>query len=372
MINVLYISHYPDLKMGGQQSMLALIKNLDRTQVNPYAIVPASGELYDRLSEIGCKVFVVPLTALKPKHLFKQILNVIAIRRIIKQNSIDIIHPDHERDSIIGGVAKLRAKAKMVWHVRLTRKVSTDKISVKLSDGIIGISKDVRLRFPSQELIEYKYRTIYNGVDCDVFIPIESKFQLKNELNLDENLFLILFVGQFKIGKGVLDLINSAVFIKNDMSNFRIILIGTPESTEFSQNMQNLINENDLDNYVKIIPQQNNIHRYMQASDILILPSHEGAEGMGRVLFESMACGTPVIGTDVMGVREAITPDTGILVEEKNPKAIYEAINKFIYDQNFKKDAEIASRNRALEVFDIKIHSQNVQKFYRDILKLKS
>lgn len=371
MINVLYISHYPDLKMGGQQSMLALIKNLDRTKINPFAIVPNYGELYDRLSELSCKVFVVPLTALKPKFLMKQISNLFAIRKIILQNKIDIIHPDHERDSIIGGIAKIKTSAKMVWHVRLTRSVSTDSLSVKLSDGIIGISSDVKLRFPKPDLIEHKYRTIFNGVDCEVFIPTNSKKSLRKECNIAEDAFVVLYVGQFKVGKGVLDLIKSALFLKQGFSNIKILMVGTSENSSFRKIMDELVKDNHLENIIEILQQQTNIHKIMQASDILVLPSHEGTEGMGRVLFEAMACGTPVIGTDVKGVREAITLETGLLVKEKNPQDLFEAISKYFKDEKFRISAGIEGRKRALEFFDIKVHSRNVEEFYFDFLKIR-
>ncbi|MBX3044020.1 MAG: glycosyltransferase [Candidatus Kapabacteria bacterium] len=366
MLNVLYISHFPDLKMGGQQSMLALIKNLDRSRITPFAILPSEGELKDVLTALDCKCFIVPLLPLKPKHIFQQIKNIISIRNIIKQNNIHIVHPDHERDSLIGGLAKKLTKAKMIWHVRLTRKVKTDNLSVKFSDGIIGISNDVKYRFENFKEIDRKYHTIYNGVECDTFVPLHDKNQIRSELNLPGNCFLINFTGQFKIGKGIYDIIEAAKILKSSSTNidFKFLLIGTPSSDDFYREMIDKINEYDLKNNFIILSQQSNIHRYMQASDLLLLPSHEGTEGMGRVLFEAMACATPVIATNVKGVREAVTSQTGILVGEKNPKELASAIIQFMNDSDLLKSFGEAGRRRALEVFDIKIHAQNVMKYY--------
>lgn len=368
MLNVLYISHYPDLKMGGQQSMYALINNLDRSRIKPFAIVPSKGELYDRLIEIDCATFVVPLTSLKPKHLWQIISNIRIIHKIINDFRIDIVHPDHERDSIVAGLSKIFTKASMIWHVRLTRPVSSDSLSVLLADGIIGIADDVGNRFKSTNSFAKKYRTIYNGVNTDIFCPVEDKYQVRGELLIETSKFIVTFVGQFKEGKGVIDLILSAQYLKPYFNEIQILLIGTPENSEFSAKMSELIDSNKLDDLIKILPQQNNIYKYMQASDVLILPSHEGTEGMGRVLFEAMSCGVPVIGTNVKGVREAISTDTGLLIEEKNPEEISLAIKEFLLNIDFRNKCGIEARKRALDVFDIKHHAQKVMEFYNFIL----
>ncbi|MDX9790055.1 MAG: glycosyltransferase [Candidatus Kapabacteria bacterium] len=372
MINILYISHFPNLSMGGQQSMFALIKNLDKSKFKPFAIVPAEGELKEKLIEIGCTVFVLPLFALKPKHLTKQIKNIFEIRKLIKKYEIDIVHPDHERDSIIAGLAKKNTKAKMIWHVRLTRKTETDKLSVFLSDGIIGIADDVKSRFDFSKSIDTKYATIYNGVDCNKFIPFENISDLRRSKSLPLNKFIVSYVGQFKRGKGILELLSAAVIVnhqKNDGLQF--LLVGKEAEENFLNEMNGFVKNHGISDIVKILPQQDNIHMIMQASDVLVLPSHEGTEGMGRVLFESMACGVPVIGTDVKGVREAITVDTGIVVPEKDSGKLAEAILKFFDDDDFRTKAAVNGRSRALEYFDIKNHTKKVQNYYLQILNHK-
>jgi glycosyltransferase involved in cell wall biosynthesis len=355
--------------MGGQQSMTALIQNIDRTKYKPYVVVPSEGELKDVLEKMGVKVFIIPLISLKPKYLFKQISNIIKFRQIIKEFKIDILHPDHERDSIIAGISKLFTQTKMIWHVRLTRSVETDSLSCKLSDGIIGISHDIKQRFQTYSKIEKKYTTIYNGVDCDLFKPIISKIELRKMLGLDLNTFIICFIGQFKTGKGVIDIINAINIIKDKNLDikFKLLMVGSPIESNTYETMKKLRNEYNLQDLIDFLPQQREIYKIMQASNLLLLPSHEGTEGMGRVIFEAMACGIPVVATNVRGVREAVTQTTGILINEKSPVELADAIIQFLTDEDLCERFAIEGRKRALSVFDIKLHAKNVQIFYDKI-----
>src|SRR5881397_3087945 len=65
---------------------------------------------------------------------------------------------------------------------------------------------------------------------------------------------------------------------------------------------------------VLVLPQQENVHEWLRAADLLVSGSHEDTEGMSRVLYEAMACGAVPIATDIRGNREAVTPETGVLV----------------------------------------------------------
>ncbi|MCO5250293.1 MAG: glycosyltransferase [Candidatus Kapabacteria bacterium] len=362
------MSHFGDLSMGGQKSMFALIRNLDKSRFEPLAIVPYEGELSKNLASAGCKVFTMPLLPLKPKFYFQQISNIASLSRIIRTQCISIVHPDHERDALIAGLACKFTNAKMLWHVRLTRKVGTDKLTFSLADKVIGIAEDVRNRFEGMASLDRKYITIYNGVDCDEFKPID-KTTIKAKLGLEPNKFIITFAGQFKRGKGLMDLIAAATLIDND--NHQFMLIGKPESENFLAEMKDAISAANLESRVKIMEFQSDIQNWFAASDIVVLPSHEGTEGMGRVLFEAMACGTAVIGTNISGVRQAISQETGLLVAEKSPQSLAEAITKLMADKVMRHSMEHNGRQRALEFFDIKNHAKNVEKIYEQLISVQ-
>ena len=370
--NILYVSHYSHYRMGGQKSMLALIENLDRKNFRPFLVCPEPGELSKKMEQLDCPVFYVPLRSLKVKNISTLVKNYFRIKRIIKENNIDIVHPDHERDAFLCGLAKKRTSAKMVWHVRLTRNNNLDKTNEKFADGIIGISDATAVRFSQNVINSGKFRVIYNGVDCSVFKPVENNEDLRKDMGIPADRFVIIFVGQITKGKGIFDLLNAMKKVKENYKQkmpAMLYYIGTPTLAEELVKLKNEITEAGLVDHIKIVPQQNKIYRWMQASDVLVLPSHEGTEGMGRVLFEAMACGAATIGTDISGIREAISEDSGFLVPDGSPDDMAEKLMQLIEDDDLLRKMKKNGRKRALQFFDIKKHAENVERFYFDIMK---
>lgn len=370
-INVLYVSHFNHMKMGGQRSMTFLIENLDRNRFTPFALVPSAGELSERLESSGCKTFFAPLVSLKPKNISKAFGLPEHIRNILIDNDIKIIHPDYPSDTFMCWMAKRKLDIKLIWHVRWTEKFFKDRLFERIVDGMIGVSDAAGRRFSESAKIRAKYRTIYNGVDCQLFKPVEDRNSIRRVLDMPENRFILIFVGILKDGKGVYDLANAMGILRKKYSDELmpyLYYVGTAPNQEKLEQLNNLIKENNCSEFVRIIPQQKNIHEWMQAADALAIPSHEGNEGMPRVMYEALACGTAGIGTDISGVNEAITPSTGILVDEKNPDSLALGIAKLVDDPLLLKELQQKGRQRALDFFDIRNHARDVMNFYDEIL----
>jgi len=362
-IKVLHVSHFPHYKMGGQKSMLALMENLDEKQITNYGLTVKKGQLTEKFKEMGVKHFTLPLTKLSLNNFIKIFSNALKIRRICKENSIDIIHSDYERDGFLCGLATYGTKTKSVWHVRVTKRNNLDNMNYKLNDKLICISEGARKRFVDKEDYKEKTTVIYNGVDCKMFSPMSDRKGLKFELGMQLDKFTVLFVGQMKIGKGIYEIIDAARLLPE----VEFVLLGEFLNEEEKSKWLSAVDKKGVSN-INWLGQKQNINKWMQATDCLILPSYEGAEGMGRVVFEAMACGTPPIASDISGVNEAITDESGILVPEKNAELLADAIHKLKSDAELWNKLSDAGRKRALDTFDIKIHANNVLNIYNGLV----
>jgi glycosyltransferase involved in cell wall biosynthesis len=360
-LKILFVSHFPHYRMGGQRSMLALAENLDHSKYEPCFLVNGEGELSEYLKAKGFTCHIRKLHPMKPKYYPAIIANILWLRKLIRSEGYDILHPDFERDALLCGLATTGTKAKMVWHVRLTRPTRQDKIITKLADKIIAISKGAKERFnPLGTYILDKTEVIFNGVDTELFVP-RDKSEIRRGMRVNTTKRIGIFVGQIVRHKGVFEILEAMEKLDD---GYQMLFCGEFKDTETESDFRS--SAATLGDRVKVIGQVENVQDYMAAADFLLLPSHEGHEGMGRVIFEAMACSCVPIASDISGVRDAVTSETGILVPEKSPELLATAIES-LWQDNLICDMQKAGRKRAVEVFSIKLHAERVSYRYNNI-----
>jgi glycosyltransferase involved in cell wall biosynthesis len=95
---------------------------------------------------------------------------------------------------------------------------------------------------------------------------------------------------------------------------------------------------------------QEAVRAWMQRARVFVLPSLE--EGQGVVLLEAMASGTPVIASDVDGIREVVTPDVGFRTPPADPPTLAAALTTLLADDALWLKMSRAARCRAVEQYD--------------------
>lgn len=186
-------------------------------------------------------------------------------------------------------------------------------------DFIVALSKALEAQVIQLGIRANKVRIIPNGVDTNQFTPLDAK-------NREP---LILFVGSLIQRKGVKYLLQAMPDISHSFPDHRLVIVGEGPEAPF---LQRLVKELQIEKRVSFVgaqPQQE-VRKLMQRAKVLVLPSLE--EGMGVVLVEALACGTPVVGSCVDGIQDVVTPDVGILVPPADPGALSENIGKILRD----------------------------------------
>jgi glycosyltransferase involved in cell wall biosynthesis len=369
-MRVAFVSHHPHLQMGGQRSMALLIEHLDRTVVDPLVICPGPGPLTDYLTRLGCPVVHIPLHRIKPRTLGAVWRSSRAIRALLRERQIDIIAPDAARDALTCGLAKLGTATRMVWFVRLTSHDPLDPILAHLADAMIGDSDDTRRRFGGSRRVAARHRTIVGGADLRRFRPPEDRTAVRRALDLPLDRPVLVFVGQVKAAKGVLDIVDALGRLKADRAGAAplLVMVGTPDPPAILDEIARHTTAHDVAPQLRVLPQQSHVERWMQAADVLVSGSHQDTEGMSRVLYEAMACGAVPVATDIRGNRDALTPLTGVLVPERDPAAMARALGTLLADAPRLEAMRQAGIARARESFDIRLHARGVEQFYRDVL----
>lgn len=162
------------------------------------------------------------------------------------------------------------------------------------------------------------------GVDLSQFHKGNFNQEIKNSMRPDN--LLLLGVGRLAEKKGFNYLIEAMPQIIKKIPNVRLIIIGFgPQKEKLEKQVQEL----NLESYVSLIGGKTGkeLRDWFATADIFIGPSIITAdgdtEGQGVVFLEAMASGTPVIASDVGGIKDVVRDGhSGLLVPGKNPQAI--------------------------------------------------
>ncbi len=366
MHNVLYVSHLSDLSRGGQRSLMTLVEHLHPERVRVFLLLPRNDELAERFRQLGAEVFFVDFPSFSPKRFFGILNTLKQIRRVLREKSIDIVHSDRERATFYCNLAAVGTSAKVIWHIRVAKPHNLDKLNARMTDILLGISDGVFRRFEVMPATG-KRRRVFNGVDLTVFKPAFNKAELRQQLGLPADRQIVAFVGQISRSKGTLELLRAWHILANQESIAvpLLLLIGHREQGESSEKEFNmLLMDARIAEHVREYGHQANIEQWIAAVDAVILPSYNGVEGMGRVMFEAMACRTLALGSNTHGVNEGITSESGVLFEERSPEQIVQAVSSVLFDPALASRLMDGGLQRAREVFDVKIHAQNIQRVY--------
>jgi D-inositol-3-phosphate glycosyltransferase len=172
------------------------------------------------------------------------------------------------------------------------------------------------------------------GVNLDRFRPVQKAYARK-QLGFDYNERIVLYVGRFSPLKGIDRLLKAMTHLRQQKRLRLVIIGGDGQTAPDSIELQRLSSELGIKHMIRFAGriEQDDLPPYYSAADLLVVPSYH--ESFGLVALESLACGTPVIATEV-GAMDSIICEgkTGFIVADPKPPALAGAIGNFISKQH--------------------------------------
>lgn len=193
------------------------------------------------------------------------------------------------------------------------------------ADGIITVCNALKDEMVQLGVAPDNIVPLRNGVDLERFQPVD-RAQARATLGLAPGRFTLLSVGLLDPRKAH-DLIIRALPMLPDV-DLLIAGIG-PER----KNLEQLARELGVQARVKLLGAvpQTELKTYYNAADALVLASSR--EGWANVLLEAMACGTPVVASNVWGTPEVVAaPEAGVLMPERTPAGLVQALTRLRAD----------------------------------------
>lgn len=207
-------------------------------------------------------------------------------------------------------------------------RIQTEQAIVDDTDYLIAATpaERVQLLWLYQTNVR-KVRIISPGVDLDRFQPIPSA-TARTALGISDSMKVVLFVGRIERLKGIDHLMEAIKWLQvhepTFTSNLKLLIIGgDPEqqsdpNTEMGR-LNHISEELSLRESVNFLGarSQDDLQQYYSAADVVIMPSHY--ESFGMVALEAMACGTPVIASEVGGLAYLVQDGlTGFHVPDRD------------------------------------------------------
>jgi len=259
------------------------------------------------------------------------------IKKIIERENIkfDLVHAHFAHPA---GTAAIRIKKDfnkplvITGHGHDVREYPflDTKLKNKIFDALSGADAFITVSKSNAELLKkagYKGQItiIPNGFDPEIFKPRNIR-EIRQTLELPLDKKIIVSVGRLIERKGYIYLIEAVKKLSNKRKDFKVIVIG---DGPLKQHLREEVTKRGINNIIEFIgeiKQDIDVAKYISAADFFVLPSLD--EGNPTVMFESLGCGVPFVGTRVGGVPEIITSEEyGLLCDPKDVNSLAEKIN---------------------------------------------
>jgi len=299
-------------------------------------------------------------------------LSGLAALKLKKVWNIPVIHMFHTLALLKNKIARSEKDIEGEYRIEGEKKVLSeiDKLIVATTDEKDNLQT---LYSTPPDIIEI----IPPGVDTNRFYPIPVD-EAKEFIGIPENEKMILFVGRIEPLKGVDTLIKAIsqlqqADILSRCPHYLYIIGGDADSGQEKMNeemhrLQDLRIKLGVGDLVIFLGKrdQDSLQYYYSAAEMLVMPSHY--ESFGMVALESMACGTPVIATQVGGLQHLVLDqETGFTIPNDNPDALEEKITVLICKPELREKMSQSSVSYAQSFSWNKITNNLIETFEKTI-----
>lgn len=361
---------------GSHKSALLLIKNINRDEYNPIIVVHKYGYLTKYLEEKGIRFQVLKLPVLAGSvpniiHILFSILMVTPkIAYFLLKNKVNIVHGNDQRVNFSWPLATKLTFRKYVWHQRvLLSKSKLWNVIKYAANYIICISGAVKGNLPVNK--NTMHSIIINPFELPVYVTNNNvRQEILNEFSVPDDTVIVGFVGRLVKQKRPELFLHAAKLIKDKTEKRCVFVLIGRGTVEDTSEIQNLIENLNLKDSVRLLGFCNPIEPYIKALDILLSP--EIGDGFGRTIVESMLVKTPVIASFSGGHKEIIENEvTGLFAPEDNSTVLAEQAIRLINDEVFYDLIKNAAYLKAQNFYSVDKHVQKVCAIYKE-LNIKS
>lgn len=311
------IENEPSTLRGGQElSLFQVCKGLAERGHRITLLYVKDGDLLPGYRKFCADAINVSGYSLDRKSLLRSGKNFMADLIKLSRWRGSIIYSNQYHDSLFAAVLSFVVGAPFVCQLRLRPPGSFCgqwKIGLKGIRAFIAISRVTRSEWIEAGIRSDLIDVVHNGIDTDRYQPAADRGKLRQNWGYSAADIVVTYVGRIDRDKGLETLIQSMRWI--DGCKVKLMVVGKPhnhatsqEGIAYAESLSRLVRELELADQVRFVGHVPQPVELYQLSDLTVLPTVV-SEAFGRVIIESMACGTPVVASRLGGIPEILTGD---------------------------------------------------------------
>jgi phosphatidylinositol alpha-1,6-mannosyltransferase len=223
------------------------------------------------------------------------------------------------------------------------------RLALASANGVLPVSRFLAERGKELGVAPDAIHVIPNGTNPEVFYP-EAVPDLRRTFDADDHP-IVFSAGRLVPKKGFDTAIRAMEQVADAIPSARLLIAGSGPEEDRLHALTRQLNLHDQVRFLGPIP-HHKLRRYYNLADVFLMAGHEvpgDVEGFGLVYLEANACGTPVIGSRVGGVPDAIRhEETGLLVPPRHPTATAQAVIRLLRDEALARRLGEQGRQRVL------------------------
>jgi len=351
---------------GGEQQTFSLVEGLASRGHQVTLVCQAGSPLHDHAR-------VLPIEALAMRvHGEIDLVAMFRLASTLRKRAIDIVHMHTSHAHTLGCAgAALARRGKCVVSRRVDfsiRRSFASRWKYRWNvDRYIAISHAIKGVMVNDGIDDSRISVVHSGIDLSRFEGIEPA-DIRGELGLDRDTPLIGNVAHMADHKGQSYLIDAMPSILSELPAAHLVIAGAGEMyDELVAQVARL----GIERSVSFLRFRTDVPALLKALNVFVMSSH--MEGLGTSILDAMACGTPVVGTNVGGIPEIISDgENGLLVPARNPEKLAGAIVRVLNDSNLAARFAETGRMTVERGFTVDTMVEGNLAAYRELLAVES
>ena len=364
------VLHASESTSGGVGEFLSALVADQLARGDSVAVaVPSAGPVPARLAERGARH--MPWEAI-PQPGPAMVPEARALRSIIRDVDPDVVHLHSSKAGIVGRLLLRRRRATIMqphaWSFfartgavqRAT--LMWERLGARWADVVLCVSEDER-RLAEEAGVKADYRVLPNGVDLERFAAPRPGARERARERLGVGVEpLAVCVGRLHRQKNQAALLDAWPAVRAAVPGARVALVG--EGPDRDALAMRAVEGVDL------IGQTDDVCGWLEAANVVVQPSRW--EGMSLSLLEAMACARSVVVTDVSGMREVVSGDTGGVVPPGDRGALARAVAERLGDPEGADAEGAAGRRRVEQQHDRRVQLAGIAALYDELLERRA